>query len=93
MTELGTIPPADTPVHVPASPLPESTTTLLRYALVTLGGVFVSKGWLSDSDLNAIVGVLLIVVPTGVGIWKTRRNNAKMVTMATVLPDSVAKVV
>lgn len=90
MTDL--TPPVEQPVTVPSSALPESTLTLLRYALVTLGGVFVSKGWLSDSDLNAIVGVLLIVIPTVYGIIKTKRNQAVQVTLADKLPDSVARV-
>lgn len=82
----------DTPVIVPASAVPEQSLTLLRYALVTLGGVFVSQGYLSDSDLNAIVGVLLIILPAVYGIVKTKRNQAVQVTLADNLPDSVARV-
>lgn len=90
MTDL--TPPVDQPVTVPASAIPEGALTLARYALVSLGGVFVSKGWLSDSDLNALVGALLIIVPTIYGIVKTKRNQAVQVTLARKLPDSVAQV-
>lgn len=82
----------DMPVQVPASALPAELATTIRYALVMLGGVFVSRGWLSDAELNAIVGVILIVAPTVWGIIRTRRNHQKQTTMATALPDSVAQV-
>lgn len=82
----------DMPVQVSASPLPAELATTLRYVLVMLGGIFVSRGYLSDAELNAIVGVVLIVAPTLWGIWKTRSNHSKQITMASVLPDSVARV-
>jgi hypothetical protein len=90
MTDL--TPPVEQPVIVPSSAVPEQVTTLLRYVLVTLGGVFVSKGWLSDSDLNALVGAVLIIGPTVYGIIKTKRSNAVQQTLADKLPDSVAQV-
>lgn len=80
------------PVTVPASPFTAELATTIRYALVTIGGIFVSRGWLSDAELNAIVGVVLIVAPTVWGVWKTRSNHTKQITMASVLPDSVAQV-
>lgn len=82
-----------TQVIVPASPVPEQALTLLRYVLVTIGGVFVSKGWLNDADLNTLVGGLLIVLPTLWGIIRTYRNNAAQKAMARQLPDAVAMVV
>lgn len=85
-------PPVDTPVAVAASPLPAELATAVRYLMVAMGGVFVSKGWLSDVELNAIVGALLIVGPAIYGVILSRRNQAKQVTMANMLPDSVAKV-
>ncbi len=85
-------PPVDQPVVVPASGLPAEALTVLRYALVTLGGIFVSRGWLSDSDMNAIVGVLLIVIPTVYGLVSTRRNQAVQVALASNLPDHLAQV-
>jgi F0F1-type ATP synthase assembly protein I len=85
-------PPVEKPVTVRASAIPEQTLTLIRYVLVMLGGIFVSKGWLSDSDLNALIGALLIILPTIVGIVKDKRNQAVQVTLAKALPDEVARV-
>lgn len=83
---------AEMPVTVPASPFTAELATTIRYALVTIGGIFVSRGWLSDAELNAIVGVVLIVAPTLWGVWATRRNHNKQITMAVALPDAVAQI-
>lgn len=80
------------PVIVEGSSLSPIVLTLLRYALTTLGGVMVSKGWLSDSQANELVGGLLIVVPTIVGIVMARRNNIQKRAMAEQLPDTFAQI-
>lgn len=92
MTDL--TPPAEKPIEVPQSSLPAETATVLRYVLATLGGIFVSRGWLADAELNAIVGIILICAPTVWGWIKTRSNHAKLLTVAEDrrVPDSVARV-
>ena len=82
----------DMPVQVSASPVPAELATAARYLLVMAGGWFVNEGILTRGELEAIVGALLIIAPTVWGVWKTRSNHTKQITMAAVLPDSVAQV-
>ena len=81
------------PIVVPASAVPATTLALIRYALTTLGGaLLVKNGIISNAELQDIIGVLLVVVPTAYGMWLTRRNNTKQKAMAGRLPDSFAQV-
>lgn len=81
------------PIVVPASPIPETTVALIRYALTAFGGaLLVKRGIISNSELQDIVGVLLVVISAGYGMWLTRRNNAKQKAMAVHLPDEIAQV-
>lgn len=84
--------PIEPPVTVPASPVPDTTITLIRYILVTIGGVFVSKGWISDADLSSIIGAALIIIPTLYGVIRSHRNHKIQKKMANALPDCVARV-
>ncbi len=84
--------PVGQPVIVPASSIPESSMTLLRYALTALGGVLVSRGYLNDQTLNDVVGGLLLILPVVWGILRTKRSIAKQQTMAEQLPDSAAQI-
>ncbi len=81
------------PIVVPASAVPETVLAMIRYALTTLGGILlVKRGLVSDTELQEIVGAVLVIVPTVYGMWLTRRNNAKQKTMADHLPDEIAQV-
>ena len=57
-------PPVEQPVTIAASSLPEASMTLLRYALTAIGGIMVTRGWLSDQTVNDLIGVALILAPT-----------------------------
>lgn len=81
------------PIVVPASAVPDTTLALIRYVLTTLGGaLLVKRGIISNGELQDIIGVLLVLIPTAYGMWLTRRSNAKQQTMADHLPDSIAQV-
>lgn len=41
---------------------------LIRHLLTLVGGIMVSKGWLSSDTLDIIIGAILAVAPT---IWST----------------------
>lgn len=74
-----------------------STTTstilaVVRYLMVALGGVLVAKGYLTDEQLNDIVGGLLVLIPAMWGAYLTWRNNNQKKQMARALPDSIAQV-
>lgn len=92
MNDLGTTPPVETPVSVPASAIPEQLASALRTLLAALGGYAVAKGWLTADVAAALVPVVLIGLPLLWSQFKVRRSNAKMRTMADRLPDWVAKV-
>jgi hypothetical protein len=81
------------PIVVPASAVPETTLALIRYALTALGGsLLVKRGIISNAELQELIGVVLVILPTAYGMWLTRRSNAKQKTMADHLPDTIAQV-
>lgn len=85
--------PVQTPITVNPAQLPAGAATLLRYALTAIGGVMLNHKLLpAGTDVNAVVGAVLVVVSTGYGIWKTYRNKAQLVTAAAAAPDNVAVV-
>lgn len=81
-----------------ASPIMVGSTTtstilaVVRYLMVALGGVLVAKGYLTDEQLNDIVGGLLVLIPAMWGAYLTWRNNNQKKQMARALPDSIAQV-
>lgn len=81
----------DKPIIVPNSALPPMAATAIQYVVTALGGVLITKGFLpADSDINMLVGVVLMLASAGYGIYKTRRNVAKQQTMEPYVPDQVA---
>lgn len=81
------------PIVVPASAIPATTLAMIRYVLTAIGGsLLVQRGIISDAELQNIVGILLVVIPTAYGMWLTRRENAKQKAMAVHLPDEIAQV-
>lgn len=69
-----------------------TTMTAVRYLMVFAGGTLVSRGYLTDTELNDVVGAVLIIVPTVWGAYIAWRNNNQKKTMAQALPDSIAQV-
>lgn len=81
------------PIVVPASAIPATTLAMIRYALTALGGsLLVQRGIISDAELQDVIGVLLVFIPTAYGMWLTRRDNAKQRALAERLPDTIAQV-
>lgn len=94
-------PPVDEPVIVSSTATTALVTTLVRYALVMLAGYLLAKGLVSEETrdlllspevINAVVVLLLGLVPTALGMLKVKRNNAVQQTLANHLPDYVARV-
>jgi len=70
--------------------LPSGIATLLRYGLTVAGTAMVTDGILpAGSDVNAIVGAVLVVASTAYGMWLTYKNK-RTVVKAVVSPESVA---
>lgn len=65
--------------------------TIARYVMVAAGGIFVSRGYLTDEQLNDVIGAILIVVPTLWGAYLAWRNNEQKKRMADPLPNSIAE--
>ncbi len=91
--------PVETPVVVPVSAAPQLVSTLVRYALVALGGYLLTNGLASESTrdlllkpevINGVVVALLTVVPTAIGLLRSKRNVAVQQTLESKLPNSVA---
>jgi len=91
--------PVDTPVIVPVSAAPQMVSTFVRYALVALGGYLVTNGLASESTremllkpevINGLVAVLLTVIPTAIGLLRSKRNVAVQQTLESKLPNSIA---
>ncbi len=64
----------------------------LRYAITTLGGYFVGKGYIEGDTVQVILSVALVLLPAIYAAWKSRQSKAALVTIASSAPDSVAVV-
>lgn len=83
----------DTPIQVDSRQLPAGAGTLLRYGLTALGTYMVTEGILpAGSDVNALVGAVLVLASTAYGMYATYRNKKQLVTTAAAAPDDVAVV-
>lgn len=80
-------------IVVDPNTIPSSISTLLRYALTALGTLMLTNNILPvGTDVETFVGIVLMVVSTGYGIYKTITNKRKLVVTANAAPDSVAVV-
>lgn len=80
------------PIEVNSNSVPAELGALVRYAVTSLGGYVVGKGWIDAELLNIIVGLAMVALPTVYGMWKTRTARKVLVTVASAAPDSVAVV-
>lgn len=81
------------PIEVNPSQLSAGAATLLRYGLTALGTAMVTRRVLpADTDVNSLVGAVLVLVSTAYGMWRTWHNKRQAVAMASAAPDSVAVV-
>lgn len=79
------------PIEIPSTDTAPAVVTLMRYLLVALGGWLISRGWMEQEQLDTLVPIVLVAVPTIVGVWKTITKNREGRTMASLLHDSIAK--
>lgn len=89
MTDFDT---SDAQIVISRSALMEQLGGVARAALFTGGGWMVSKGWLDDGLVQAIVPALMIAGPL---LWqqiRIRRSQRMKVKLANKLPDAVAVV-
>lgn len=42
---------------------------IIRYALIAGGGFFAGKGYISEEQVQALIGFAAIVVPAAWGLW------------------------
>lgn len=78
-------------IQVNQSSLPTTIMTVMRYILTALGGLLLTKGILPvGTDVNAIIGSVLIVISTVYGSYKAWKNNEQKKTMEPYTPDSIA---
>ena len=63
---------------------------ILRTSLAFLGGVAVTKKWVDQETLNAIIEVGIGLVPLGIGVWSwwQKAHQAKIVEAAILAPSS-----
>jgi hypothetical protein len=62
---------------------PEQIAALLRTVGQVLGGIIATKGWMDNSEWEAIVGAVITVVLTAWGIF-ARRDSALITSAANV---------
>lgn len=81
-----------TPVIVPASAVPDQVQSTIRTAVIALGGYIAGKGLIDSELVGILVPAILVLGPWLWSQFSILRKQAKAVTMANRLPDSVAQV-
>lgn len=83
---------ATDPIEVSPNSLPTTIMTVLRYILTAFGALLVSKHILPiDTNIEQIVGALLIVANAGYGGFKSFQHNEEKKTMEPYAPNTIAK--
>lgn len=77
-------------IKAPKGPGLDQSAAGLRQLLLIGGGYFVSQGYLSDGDMQTIVGAVIILGTFAYGQWKTRRRAQQVSTLADYVSDAVA---
>lgn len=83
---------SDAPILVNQSALRGMVAALARDLLKLAGAALVTRGLASDSLVDSAAGLIVAVAPIVYSQLKTLWNHRKLVTMATILPDSIASV-
>lgn len=81
------------PFEVTDETLIGQLTTLVRYLLTSFGGYALGKGWIDNELLQALLGLVAVVVPAAYGVYKSYTNKTRLIIAAKSAPDSVATVV
>lgn len=78
------------PYEIDPSSLEGQIWTIVRYTVSTVGGYLVGRGLIKADDLNAVLGMLVFLVPAGFGVYSTYKNKQKLLKVAEVAPDTKA---
>lgn len=81
-----------TPIVVNPNPLPTQAWVAVRDVLKVAGGVLVTRGLVTDAQLETLVGAVLVVAPIIWAQYRARRDKAKMTLLAQAAPNSVGVV-
>lgn len=84
--------PVDSPIVVNPNPLPAQALVAVRSLLILAGGIAVGRGWLTNEQLSILVGAILVLGPIIYQQFASRRNTAKLATLAEAAPNTVAVV-
>ena len=78
-------------IAVNPNSLPTTVITVLRYVLNAIGALLITNEILpGGTDVNAIVGSILLVVSTGYGAYKSWKHNEQKKEMEPYVPNDVA---
>jgi len=80
------------PVVVKASSTSAEIETTIGQLIPAAGGVLLAYGAITAEKWAAISAVLPLLLSLFWRLWRTRRNHAKMVTMAKAAPDEIAQI-
>lgn len=80
------------PIVVNASSASAQVETTIGQLIPAIGGVLLAYGVVTAEKWAALSAVLPLVAGLFWRLWRTRRNHAKLVTVASAVDDSVAKV-
>lgn len=82
--------PTTTPIIVDPDPTLATLGVAIRYAITTLGGYLVGKGWIDGDLVQVVASIALALLPAVYAAWKARENKAVLTTVAASAPDTVA---
>lgn len=73
-------------------PFREQLGQAVRIGLASVGGYLASRGWVDESVVDAVVSLILVIVPFLWGQARILKTNWQRRLMAGHLPDSIARV-
>lgn len=76
----------DQPIIVSSDPLPEQIASAARTFVLLFIAWCAGKGWLDESDVTLIGGVVGVALPIVYAQLKIRRTKRKMVALADTSP-------
>ena len=79
------------PIIAPAGPGGDQLFAGLRQVLLMAGGGLVSRGYVTEGDLEILVGAFVILGTFAYGQWKTRRRASDLGELADHVPNSIAQ--
>lgn len=80
------------PITVNASALPATLASAARSILVMLGTWAVARGWITADHLEGYIASAMIVATAVYGVWKAFSKSSDLAAVASMVPDSIAKV-